>query len=56
MYTTTDEQGIINNYASEPDMYYAITPSPEQQRTYLYQGAVALLIVTCLIFTSFAIS
>jgi len=34
MYTT--EEGILNNYAAEPAVYFAEYPSPEQQR-YLVQ-------------------
>lgn len=40
MYTTINEEGILNNYATEPEMYYADYPSPEQQRSYTFQGAI----------------
>ena len=56
MYTTTDEYGIINNYATEPDIYYAVFPSPEQQRNYLLQGALAFGLVTTLILTVLGVS
>ncbi len=56
MYTTTDDQGILNNYATEPDMYYAVYPSPEQQRNYLWQGAIATLLVAASILTALAVS
>ncbi len=56
MYTTFSENGILNNYASEPDMYYEVYPSPEQQRNYLRQGAFALLLVSSLVLTALAIS
>ncbi len=56
MYTTYSNEGTLNNYAVEPEIYYAVEPSPEQQRTYLKQGAFALLLVTSLILTSLVIS
>ncbi|MBD1823032.1 ssl1498 family light-harvesting-like protein, partial [Cyanobacteria bacterium FACHB-DQ100] len=34
MYTTRNEDGILNNYASEPTMYFAEFPSSEQQQRY----------------------
>jgi hypothetical protein len=56
MYTTTDENGILNNYAVEPKMSYQEYPTVYEQKSYLIQGAVAALLVTALIFTSFAVS
>lgn len=46
MYTTADERGILNNYATEPELSYASYPSPEQQRRYLFYGAIATLLIT----------
>ena len=54
MYTTTNEDGILNNYATEPQVYFAEYPSPEQQNRYALQGAVAVLLVTSLILIAFA--
>ncbi|MBW4619339.1 MAG: ssl1498 family light-harvesting-like protein [Cyanosarcina radialis HA8281-LM2] len=51
---TTDETGLLNNYAIEPNTYYAEYPSPEQQRSYAVQGAIATLFVTLLMLVSFA--
>jgi hypothetical protein len=56
MYTTTNENGILNNYAAEPNLYYAAYPSPEQQRAYALQGAIATLFVTTLVFVSLTVS
>ena len=56
MYTTTDERGILNNYSTEPKLYYAVFPSPEQQRRYVLQGAIATLFVTALVLVSLAVS
>ena len=55
MYTTTNENGILNNYASEPEIYYAQYPSPEQQERYALQGAIALLFVGTLFLTALSI-
>jgi hypothetical protein len=56
MYTTTDDRGILNNYATEPRMYYAEYPSQEQKRRYALQGAVAFLLVTLTILTAIGVS
>jgi hypothetical protein len=54
MYTTVNEEGILNNYAPELPFYYAEYPSPEQQRRYALQGAIATLFVGLLILTTLA--
>ena len=51
---TTNEEGILNNYALEPKISYATYPSLEQQRRYALQGAVAVLLVTSLLLIAFA--
>ena len=57
MYTTTQlDNGILNNYAVEPEMTYQEYPTVWQQKNYLKQGAVAAFIVTALVLISFAIS
>ena len=57
MFTTTKlDNGILNNYAVEPQPYYAEYPAPEQQRRYLVQGAIAALFVTSLVMVSAVIS
>lgn len=53
---TTDDRGILNNYAVEPPVYYAQYPSKEEQQRYLLQGAAAILFVTVLVLTAFGIS
>jgi hypothetical protein len=53
---TTDETGVMNNYAVEPDMYFAVYPSVEQQRRYLVQGAIAILLVATTLFTALVVS
>lgn len=54
--TTIDREGLTNNYAVEPEMYYAAFPSPEQARQYVWQGAVAALLVVSVFITSVAVS
>ena len=56
MYATTDETGQLNNYATEPEMYLANYPAPEQQRRYLLQGGIATLFIAALLLTSLAVS
>jgi hypothetical protein len=56
MYTTVNEEGILNNYAPELPTYYAEYPSPQQQRRYALQAASATLFVGLLILTTLAAS
>jgi hypothetical protein len=56
MYTTVNEEGILNNYATEPQIYYAEYPAIWQQRRYVFQGAVATIFVTALVLVAFAVS
>lgn len=53
---TVDQEGLTNNYAVEPSMYYSAFPSPEQARQYVLQGAAATLLVVGLILTSVVVS
>ena len=56
MYTTINETGQLNNYATEPAMYLADYPAPEQQRRYLLQGGLATLLISALTFTALVVS
>ncbi|MDZ8107993.1 MAG: ssl1498 family light-harvesting-like protein [Nostoc sp. DedQUE12a] len=56
MYTTVNEEGVLNNYATEPKMYYAEYPAIWEQRKYLIQGTFATLIVTTLILVGLSVS
>lgn len=53
---TVDDEGITNNYAIEPAMSLAEYPSPEQQRRYGLQGAVAILFVALTLLSALAVS
>ncbi|MBD2415085.1 ssl1498 family light-harvesting-like protein [Nostoc calcicola FACHB-3891] len=56
MYTTVNEDGVLNNYATEPKVYYAEYPAIWEQRKYLIQGVFATLIVTTLVLIGFSVS
>lgn len=57
MFTTTQlDNGVLNNYAVEPEMYFATYPSPEQQERYVKQAAFASLLVTGLLLVSLLVS
>lgn len=56
MTTISDENGIINNFAKEPTMYYAEVPSSQAKRSYLLWGVVATLVVVGSVFTAVVVS
>jgi hypothetical protein len=56
MYTTINETGQLNNYATEPEMYFASYPAPEQQRRYMLQGGLATLLISALMLTTLVVS
>jgi hypothetical protein len=53
---TVDDEGIVNNYALEPEMSKAEYPSPKQQQRYILLGAVAILLVSLGIWIALAVS
>ena len=53
---TTNEKGLLNNYATEPTIYFAEFPSPEQQQHYAFQGAIATLLVALSLFIALSVS
>ncbi len=56
MYTTTDERGIMNNFAREPQVYCAEYPSPEEQNRYKIFGVVAAFLVSAVFVVAFTVS
>jgi len=56
MTTISDENGIINNFAKEPKMYYANEPSSQEQRSYLLWGAIASVVIAGSVFTAVVVS
>lgn len=53
---TTNEDGILNNYAVEPKVYLATYPSPEEQQRYTIQAAIAAGLVVLSLLTAFSVS
>lgn len=53
---TTDDRGILNNYAVEPAVYVAEYPTENEQRNYMIQGAAAILLVAFLMLTALGVS
>lgn len=56
MYTTVNEDGILNNYAPEATIQYVEYPTIWEQRRYFLQGAAATLFVTLLVLTSLVVT
>ena len=56
MITRQLDNGILNAYATEPEMRYAIAPSTEQRSTYRLQAGLALLFVSTLTAIAVAVS
>lgn len=46
MTIVTDENGIMNNFASEPQMYHAEAPTSKEKRGYILWGAIATALIT----------
>lgn len=46
---TTEEGGIMNNFANEPKVYQAEPPTNKEKRNYLILGVLALMLVGGLI-------
>jgi hypothetical protein len=53
---TTDDQGVMNNYALEPKTYFAEQPSKQQQIRYAIQGGLAITLLTALIAVAMKVS
>lgn len=56
MTTVTDENGIMNNFASEPQMYYAQAPSSQDKRGYIFWGAIATALIIASVTTAIVVS
>ncbi len=56
MTTITDEHGIMNNFASEPKMYYAEAPSSQEQLRYVFWGAIATVVIVASAITAVVVS
>lgn len=56
MISTTDERGIINNFAKDPKTSAAEYPSPAQQRRYWVLGAVSAVFMSGVVAIAVAVS
>lgn len=56
MYTTVNENGVLNNYATEQNMYYAEYPTKEKQSQYAIQAAFATLMISTLLLVALSVS
>ena len=50
---TTEEDGKLNNFASEPKVYQAEPPTSEEKRNYIILGVLAVVLVSGLIAITF---
>lgn len=53
---TTEEGGLLNNFAREPKVYAAEAPDAGQKRNYIILGIAATVLVGGLIFVAFSVS
>lgn len=53
---TREEGGRLNNFAAEPEVYIAKPPTNVEKRNYAIWGALALLLVSGIIFVAFSVS
>jgi hypothetical protein len=53
MYTTVNEERLLNNYAPTTPIRYAEYPAVWEQRRYALQGASATLLVSALVLIAF---
>lgn len=54
--TTIDDEGLLNNYAIEPEIYPSDYPSLRQQTRYAVMGVGAMLLVVILVLIAFTAS
>lgn len=53
---TTEEGGLINNFAVEPKVYTAEPPNKTQKRNYIIWGVLATLLVAGVLAIAVAVS
>jgi hypothetical protein len=53
---TTEEGGLLNNFAREPKIYQAEPPTAGQKKTYFVLGIAGTVLVGALIFVAFSVS
>ncbi|MBD2138300.1 ssl1498 family light-harvesting-like protein [Anabaena sp. FACHB-1237] len=53
---TTEEGGLLNNFAKEPKVYQAEPPTGNQKRNYIILGVAAVALIGGVIFVAFSVS
>ena len=53
MYTTVNENGVLNNYPKEPKVYFAEYPAIWEQRKYVVQGLFAASLIASVVLVAF---
>ncbi|HEY9606273.1 MAG TPA: ssl1498 family light-harvesting-like protein [Allocoleopsis sp.] len=53
---TTEEGGLLNNFAKEPKVYQAEPPTQAQKKNYVVLGIAALVLVGGLLFVAYSAS
>jgi hypothetical protein len=53
---TQDDEGLMNNFATEPDMSKATYPTPKKQLRYIFIGIGAIMFVALLLLIASAVS
>ena len=53
---TSEEGGLLNNFAKEPTVYQAAPPTNVDKRNYILLGIVAISLLSGVIFVAFAVS
>ncbi|MGK7949261.1 MAG: ssl1498 family light-harvesting-like protein [Xenococcaceae cyanobacterium] len=56
MATIKDEQGLLNNFATEPKVYQATEPTSKEKSLYLLTGTLSALLVAGVVLISFVVS
>ena len=56
MTIVTDENGIMNNFASEPQMYYAEAPTSQDKRSYVLWRAIATALISTSVYLAVVVS
>ncbi|NEO83977.1 MAG: ssl1498 family light-harvesting-like protein [Spirulina sp. SIO3F2] len=53
---TKEEGGRLNNFAIEPEVYVAEPPTATEKRNYVIWGALALTLVSGIVFVAFSVT
>ena len=53
---TTEDGGLLNNFAKEPKVYTAEPPNTTEKRNYILGGVAAVVLLSGLIFVAFSVS